>query len=232
MTTPTHDSATTHTGARAVLWDVDGTMIDSSEFHWLSWRDALAAEKFPLTREQFNLTFGQRNDEILRGYFGPGIATDELARIGEAKETGYRQLVRERGIALLPGVARWLDRLRDAGWRQAMASSAPRLNLEAIIEALDLGSYFAAIVSAEDVTRGKPDPQVFLVAAEKLGIAPAACVVIEDAPAGIEAARRAGMCAIGVLTSRAELQADLVVRDLDKLSDSAFDDLLKQRVTL
>jgi beta-phosphoglucomutase len=211
--------------SRAVLWDVDGTMIDSSEYHWLSWREALANENYPLRREQFNATFGQRNDEILRGYFSDHIGAGEIARIGEAKESAYRALVRSRGIELLPGVSRWLENLRASGWQQAMASSAPRLNLEAIIEALDLSSYFDAIVSAEDVTRGKPDPQVFLVAAGKLDLAPSSCVVIEDAPAGIEAGRRAGMKVIGVLTSRDELDADIVVRTLDELSDNAFDGL-------
>jgi beta-phosphoglucomutase-like phosphatase (HAD superfamily) len=109
-----------------------------------------------------------------------------------------------------------------------MASSAPRANLEAIINALGIGDYFSAVVSAEDVTRGKPDPQVFLTAAAKLRVAPAACVVVEDAPAGVEAARRAGMRALGVLTGHAELPADLSVRTLDELPDDAFDRLLKR----
>jgi beta-phosphoglucomutase len=211
---------------RAVLWDVDGTLIDSSEYHWLSWRDALAAEDFPLTRGQFDSSFGQRNDEILRGYFGPDHPAEEVARVGEAKETVYRRLVRERGVELLPGVRRWLDTLRAEGWLQALASSAPRANLEAIVSALDLGAYFAAVVSAEDVTRGKPDPQVFLVAAAKLEAEPKACVVVEDAPAGTEAARRAGMRCVGVLTSRDELNADIVVRTLEELHEGAFDELL------
>jgi HAD superfamily hydrolase (TIGR01509 family) len=212
--------------ARAVLWDVDGTLIDSSEYHWLSWRDALSAEGFPLTRERFAASFGQRNDEILRDYFGPDYPAAEAARVGEAKETLYRRLVRERGVELLPGVRRWLDALRAGGWLQALASSAPRANLEAIVSALGLGAYFAAVVSAEDVTRGKPDPQVFLVAAARLKAEPGACVVVEDAPAGTEAARRAGMRAVGVLTSRDELEADIVVRTLEELPEGAFDELL------
>jgi len=212
-------------GRRAVLWDVDGTLIDSSEYHWLSWRDALAAESFPLTRERFAETFGQRNDEILRAYF-PRRTPEEIARVGDAKEVRYRELIRERGITLLPGVRRWLDRLKRDGWLQAVASSAPRLNLDAIMSALGLEDYFAAVASAEDVTAGKPDPQVFLAAARKLRVAPSACVVVEDAPAGTEAARRARMRSIGVLSSHAELRADIVVRTLEELPDAAFDDLL------
>jgi beta-phosphoglucomutase len=210
---------------RAALWDVDGTLIDSREYHWLSWQGALAAEDFAVTREQFEQTFGRRNDEILRGYF-PAYGDADVARVGHAKEVVYRQLVRERGIELLPGVRRWLDRLREEGWLQAVASSAPLKNLEAIISALKLEEYFSAVASAEDVTEGKPDPQVFLAAAAKLGVAPGSCVVVEDAPAGTEAARRAGMRAVGVLSSHGELRADLVVRTLEELPADAFDRLL------
>jgi HAD superfamily hydrolase (TIGR01509 family) len=221
---------TTQQKKRAALWDVDGTLIDSREYHWLSWRGALAEEGFHVTPEQFAASFGRRNDEILRDYF-PSYSSEEIARVGEAKEVVYRRLVRERGIDLLPGVRPWLDRLREEGWQQAVASSAPRANLEVIIEVLGLEDYFAAVASAEDVTEGKPDPQVFLVAAAKLGVGPDCCVVIEDAPAGTEAARRARMRSIGVLSSHEELTADIVVRTLDELPDTAFDDLLKETET-
>lgn len=214
---------------RAVLWDVDGTLIDSSEYHWLSWRDALAAESFPVTRAQFESSFGQRNDEILRGYFGAGYPATEVERVGRAKEEIYRALIKSRGIELLPGVRRWLERLRGEGWLQALASSAPRANLEAITSALDLADFFSAIASAEDVERGKPDPQVFLVAASKLRVAPENCIVIEDAPAGTEAARRAGMRSIGVLSSHTTLEADVVVRTLEELPETIFTDLLDER---
>lgn len=216
---------TTEQTKRAALWDVDGTLIDSREYHWLSWQGALAAEEFNITPEQFASSFGRRNDEILRSYF-PSYSSDDIARVGEAKEVAYRRLVRERGIDLLPGVQHWLERLRAEGWLQALASSAPRANLEVIVEVLGLSEYFAAVASAEDVTEGKPDPQVFLVAAAKLGVEPSACVVVEDAPAGTEAARRAGMRCVGVLSSHAELEADLVVRTLEELPHTAFADLL------
>ncbi|MFL5807133.1 MAG: HAD family hydrolase [Roseiflexaceae bacterium] len=211
---------------RAALWDMDGTLLDSAGYHWLAWRDIIQAEGYPLTYDEFVATFGQRNDTILRGYFGPDLADAEVGRIGDAKEVRYRQLVRERGVALLPGVRRWLERLHAAGWRQAIASAAPRANVEAIVAALDIGSFFGALVSAEDVQRGKPDPQVFLVAAERLAAPPTRCVVVEDAPAGIEAAHRAGMRAIGVRTSHATLQADIAVHTLDELPNDAFERLI------
>jgi HAD superfamily hydrolase (TIGR01509 family) len=212
---------------RAVLWDMDGTLLDSADYHWLAWRDMLHAEGYPITHEEFKATFGQRNDTILRGYFGADLVDAEVARIGDAKEARYRDLVRERGIALLPGVGVWLERLRAAGWRQAIASAAPLANVQAIIDALGIAPYFGAIVSAEDVRRGKPDPHVFQLAAERLGAPPARSIVVEDAPAGIEAAHRAGMRAIGVRTSHANLSAEIVVDTLDLLPDDAFDRLLR-----
>jgi len=215
------------TTPRGVLWDVDGTLIDSLEYHWISWRELLAAENFPITREQFIETFGQRNAEILRHYFGPDVSPDTIERIGDAKEELYRDLVRERGIDPLPGVRRWLERLEQDGWHQAVASSAPILNIEVILEAIKAKEFFDAIVSAEEVERGKPDPQVFLRAAEKISILPHRCIVVEDAPAGVEAARRAGMRRIGVLSSHPSLEADIVVKTLDELSDDAFDSLLR-----
>src|SRR5262245_71455 len=212
--------------ARAVLWDMDGTLLDSTEYHWLAWRAKLRVEGIQLSYDRFLASFGQRNDTILRSHLGPAIPLAEIDRIGAAKEERYRALVREGGIALLPGVERWLWRLRAEGWRQAISSAAPRPNVDAILAILGVGACFQAIVSAEDVQLGKPDPQVFLLAAERLGVPPPRCVVVEDAPAGIEAAHRAGMRAIGVRTSHAILRADVVADTLDKLPDDTFDRLL------
>ena len=210
-----------------MLWDVDGTLLDSGEYHWLSWRETLAEEGFALTHERFSASFGQRNDTILRAYFGADFPDAEIGRIADVKEELYRRLVREGGIKLLPGVESWLRRLQAAGWRQAIASSAPRLNVDAIIEALDIDPFFGAIAAAEDVTRGKPDPQVFLVAAERLGVPPERCIVVEDAPAGLEGARRAGMRRIGVLSSHGALEGDLVVRTLEEVPPDGFGRLLE-----
>ncbi|MBC8159810.1 MAG: beta-phosphoglucomutase family hydrolase [Roseiflexaceae bacterium] len=211
---------------RAALWDMDGTLLDSAAYHWQAWHDTFAAEGRPLTYEEFVASFGQRNDTILRGLLGDDLPDAELARIGDAKEALYRQLVREQGVALLPGVRDWLGRLREAGFRQAVASAAPRANIEAILDALEIRPFFAAITSAEDVQRGKPDPQVFLLAAERLGVAPSRCVVLEDAPAGVEAGQRAGMRVIGVRSSHATLTADIAVDTLEQLPEDAFARLL------
>lgn len=206
----------------AVLWDMDGTLIDSRAHHWRAWDATMRAEGAPVTYMQFAETFGQRNDTILRGWLGGDVAAATIARIGDAKESHYRDLVAHEGITLLPGVDAWLNRLHADGWQQAIASAAPRANVAVIVEALGLGHLFGAITAAEDVTRGKPDPQVFLLAAERLGIPPERCIVVEDAPAGLEGARRAGMRCIGVRTTHEHVQADIVVDRLDQLPDDAF----------
>ena len=159
------------TTSRAVLWDLDGTLVDSAEYHWLAWREALTAAGHTFDRDFLVATFGQRNDRILRTMLGPDATDAEIQRIADDKEARYRALVRKRGIELLPGAELWLKRLRASGWRQALATSAPRANVATMVEVLGLAEYFGAVVAAEDVQRGKPDPQVFLLAAERVGVA-------------------------------------------------------------
>lgn len=209
---------------RAVLWDLDGTLVDSEEFHWQSWQYAMRAEGLPVTFDQFKASFGQRNETILRRWLRPDASTADIARVADAKEVEYRRLAAQHGLTPLPGAADWLGRLHTAGWKQAIASSAPRLNVEAMLRALALERYFDAIVCSEDVTAGKPDPQVFLAAASRLRVPPDRCIVVEDAAAGIEAARRAGMRSIGVSRNR-PLNADVSVASLAELPQDAFERL-------
>jgi beta-phosphoglucomutase len=202
---------------------MDGTLVDSRDLHWRSWQEALAAEGVAVSEAQFLATFGQRNDAILRRWLGARAAGQRIARVGDAKEAAYRRLVAQRGLAPLPGVAEWLRRLDESGWRQAVASSAPRLNVEVVLTVLGLERRFGAVVAAEDVAAGKPAPDVFLAAAARLGVPPARCVVVEDADAGIEAARRAGMRSVGIGVR----SADLPVTSLDALPPDGFDRLVR-----
>jgi beta-phosphoglucomutase len=212
---------------RAVLWDMDGTLLHTTEQHRLAWRDTMAAEGFELTEERFAESFGRRDVDALRGYLGPNLAAGEIERICAGKDTRYLEMIRTAGVTLLPGVEQWLMRLKSQGWHQAIASSATRRVIKTVLAALNITSYFDLIISAEDIERGKPDPQIFLIAASKLGVQPSRCVIVEDAPAGIEAARQAGMYSIGVLTTHSILpMADLVVITLDCLAPHAFNRLL------
>lgn len=183
----------------AVLWDVDGVIIDSAAQHLESWR--LMAEEFgyPFTDADFWSTFGMRNADIIPRVFG---VTDPARgrAMADRKETLYRDLV-ARETRALRGARELMAALHAAGYRQALGSSAPEENLRVIVSTLDIGSYLEATVSGETVPRGKPAPDIFLQAAAALGVAPARCLVIEDAPAGVQAAHAGGMRCLAVRRS-------------------------------
>ena len=182
----------------------------------------MAAENFVISHDEYVADFGKRNDEILRGRLRPDLPDDDVARIALAKEERYRGLVRAQGLTLLPGAGFWLEQLKRDGYRQALATSAPPGNIDAVFIALGIAECFDAVISSETVKAGKPAPDVFLAAAAKLNVAPENCLVVEDAPAGIEAAHRAGMRALGVRTTHPALTADWVTERLDQLPANFF----------
>ena len=210
-----------------MLWDLDGTLADSKALHWRSWQDALSDAGVRVTEADFSASFGQRNDAILRVWLGPDADAERIRRVGDAKEVSYRAIVAEEGLEPLPGAAAWVRALHEDGWRQAIASSAPRLNVEVMRRALGFEALIETYVGAEDVRHGKPDPEVFLTAARRLDVPSGRCVVVEDAAAGIEAARRGGMRSIGV-GEGARAGADLAVASLRELPPEAFDGLLER----
>lgn len=216
--------------ARAVLWDLDGTLADSRDFHWRSWRETMSAAGVDVTEAQFLASFGQRNDAIIPAWLGARATPDLVRELGDAKEALYRTFITREGLVPLPGAAAWVRRLNDDGWRQAIASSAPKLNVELMARVLGVADYMAALISAEDVRAGKPDPEVFLTAAAALGVPPARCAVVEDAAAGIEAARRAGMPSVGVGDSGTEA-ATIRILSLDRLPVDTFE-LLRPRTEI
>jgi len=210
---------------RAVLWDLDGTLADSEEYHWLSWRDAMRAEGVELTYDRFLASFGQRNDRILDAWLGEAADATRIRPIGDWKEAEYRRLAEARGLTPLAGAREWVERLRRDGWKQAIASSAPRLNVETMLHVLKFDGLIDAMVSADEVKKGKPDPDVFLAAAAAVSVPPSRCVVVEDAPAGVEAGRRAGMKTVGV-NAKSPLAADVYVTSLADLPADTFERLL------
>ncbi len=182
----------------AAVWDVDGTLVDTAELHFDAWVELARQIDRPFTRADFAATFGRRNPEIIRQLFDAGADDARVADIGDRKERLYRAAALRQGVTLLPGAAELLAGLKALGWPQAVGSSAPRDNLEMILDLTGTRNYFSVVVSMEDTTRGKPDPQVFLVAADKLGVPPGRCVVFEDAVAGVQAAHAAGMKCVAV----------------------------------
>jgi beta-phosphoglucomutase len=211
---------------KAVLWDLDGTLVDSEEYHWRAWKETLEGAGIAISYQDFLSSFGQRNDAILAKWLGENAGAGKIEQIGNDKEDRYRELVRHEGLMPLPGAAEWVERLHHEGWRQAIASSAPRSNVETVLDALHMRPWFQAAVAAEDVREGKPAPDVFLTAAARLGAEPHGCVVVEDARAGIQAAQRAGMRSIAVGRNATELGADMAAAKLSDLPTDAFSSML------
>ncbi len=218
--------------AFGAIWDMDGTLVDTAELHFRAWEEVCREQGRPFTRADFAATFGRRNPEIIRALFGDRFDEKQIAELGDKKEELYRAAAR-KGVEPLPGVVALLEGLRRAGFRQAIGSSAPRANLDLILGLMGVAPYFDAVISSEDTDRGKPDPQVFLVAAERLGVPPRRCVVLEDAVAGVEAARAAGMPCIAVRfvghhpeEALRKAGADLVVPTLEQVTAQAVRDLL------
>lgn len=214
-----------------VIFDMDGVLVDSAAAHFESWQ-RLARElgAGPISVAQFKSTFGGRNSEIIAEWFGETDATRSKA-LGDRKESLYREIIRH-AVSPMPGAKELIDRLVAEGITLAIGSSGPPENVRMICEAMGLTAVFRAVITGADVSRGKPDPEVFLRAAERMSLAPDQCVVIEDAPLGIEAACRAGMMCIGLTSSHAAdvlSGADLIVGSLEEVSSEGLRRLIGSR---
>lgn len=185
-----------------VLFDLDGVLLDSAALHERAWVEMAAELGLPLPEGFFAATFGLANREILPRLVGRPLEPDEAARLSERKEALYRREARGR-IALYPGAREALLALRAAALPTALATSTPRSNLAFLASELGLDRLLDALVSADEVARGKPAPDLFLLAAERIARPPARCVVVEDALAGLAAARAAGMLTVAVATTNA-----------------------------
>jgi len=209
---------------RAVIFDVDGVLVDSYGPHFRSWR-ALAAESgFDITEAQFAETFGKTSRDIIRRLWRGDADDDSRVReLDDRKEALYRRIV-SADFPAMDGAPELLEALHRDGFVLAVGSSGPPENVDLALDRLGKRELIAATVTGADVTRGKPDPQVFLIAAGRLAAAPAECAVVEDAPDGVRAARAAGMAVVALLsTGRSEAdfrdaRPDRIVASLRELS--------------
>ncbi len=204
---------------QAVIWDLDGVIIDSGEDHRKAWQRLAKETGVTFSNSQFWSTFGRRNADIIPLVWGD-IPLELIQELADRKEIYYREYVRKNTMAL-PGAVELLGALHEAGYRQALASSAPMANIEVVKEVLRLERFLEALVSGESVPHGKPAPDVFLKAAEALGVEPGYCLVIEDAVHGVEAAHAGGMRCIAVMGERnlAGLRAaELAVKQLTEVT--------------
>lgn len=201
------------------LFDWDGVVIDSSAAHERSWELLADEAGLPLFEGHFEQTFGKRNVELIPDILKWSDDPKEIARLGDRKEALYRDIIRDEGIAPLPGVRELLSFFRDQDIPCCVGSSTPRLNVETIMDVLGFREYFADITAAEDVTRGKPAPDVFVTAAKKIQRDPKRCFVFEDALHGIEAGLAAGAIVVAVATTHPLAELSAATLAVHRLSD-------------
>ena len=214
--------------AKAVIWDMDGVIADTALYHFKAWQEVFQRRGVNFTQDDFRRNFGQRNDTIIRNTLGEQISQSEIDAIAREKEKTFRQVIGQN-IKPLPGAVKMLKSLREHGFKMALASSAPIENIRLVTRGLGIDDYFHSIVTGRDVAEGKPSPQGFLLAAQKLGVEPRDCIVIEDAIAGVAAAKRAGMKCIAVTNTHPReslAEADLTVDTLEEVTVDDLEELL------
>ncbi|MBI5495750.1 MAG: HAD family phosphatase [Deltaproteobacteria bacterium] len=208
----------------AVVFDMDGVLLDSQAAHLEAFRQFVREHGATVDETLLRRTFGMHNRDILPMLLGRPLPADERARLADEKEALYRRLARGR-LREVPGARALVDALAAAGIPLAVGSSGPRANVELAVEELGMRGRFRALCTGDDIRHGKPDPEVFLLAAQRLGVEPEGCVVVEDAPEGVEAARAAGMRVLAVTTSRAAAQLGRAHRVVDSLVGLGVADL-------
>ncbi|MBH0236492.1 HAD family hydrolase [Methylobrevis albus] len=211
---------TTNTAIRGLIFDMDGTLVDNMGFHTDSWGLWYASHGLPFDADDFLRTnAGRASDEVIGGLL-PHLGSDARISEGDRREAMFRAAY-QPAMAAMPGLEPFLGRWADAGGAMAVATAAPQENADMILDGLDLRRFFAGVMSPTMGYRGKPHPDLFLAAAETMRLSPAECLVFEDAPMGIEAARRAGMRAVAVTTTTS---ADALAADHVALAITRFDD--------
>lgn len=214
--------------AWGVIFDMDGVLVDSYKAHLTAFQRMLANYDLQMSPEQLSSIFGQTNPDIFRQLY-PEFNPKDYARLSEEKEAAFREIL-AIDFPEMDGAAELIDALHAAGAILAIGSSGSPENVRTVLQKLAGGQYFKATTHAKEITRGKPDPEVFLKAAGKIGLEPAACAVVEDAPVGVQAGKAAG-CAVIAITGTASRQhlagADLIVDSLRQLTPAVFQDLIR-----
>ncbi len=197
----------------AILWDMDGTLIDTTDMHMESWVKALARYGKKIQKTETLEHFGKNNRSITPLFF-PDASPELVAEISDQKEVDFRDLV-PGNTTVYPGVLEWLKYFQSKGIIQSIASSAPMENIDVLLDETGIREYFDYIGSGAYIP-GKPDPTLFLNVSDALKISPQNCLVIEDAPAGIMAAMRAKMPCVAITNSRPAsdlTEAKLIIRE-------------------
>ena len=211
-----------------LIFDMDGVIVDNHEFHYKTWQALCKDFGKPMDAEQYKENLNGRTlDQIVQFIFDEPISESRVRELGERKEALYRKIY-QPFIRPLPGLHRFLDKAHAKGVPMVVGTSAPKENVYFTMNGTGLGHYFKAVLDERAVLNGKPDPEIYLKCAEKIGLPNAHCVVFEDAPSGIKAGKAAGSKVIGLATSysRSELDADFIIDDFSDLSLEQIIDLL------
>ena len=218
---------------KGLLFDMDGVLVNNLEVHRAAFAEFFRRYGVERSFDELSRVFGKGNDDIM-GELMPKEVVERVGvrELGYEKEAIYREIYAPI-IEPQPGLLAFLSEAEEAGLRSAVGSSGYRVNVDFVLDKCRIRSYFEAIVAGDEVTRCKPDPEIYLTAAAKLGLKPEECVVFEDAEAGIEAAKRAGIKVVALATtfSREFLEgteADAIVDDFREVSVKMLQQLLKQ----
>jgi beta-phosphoglucomutase family hydrolase len=213
---------------RALIFDMDGTIVDNMAFHTQSWVTFFERRGRAIDADEFfRTTAGRQGKEIIRSHMGEDLGDDEVAVLNHEKEAVYRELYAPH-LKSVDGFEDLIASARSQGIALAVGTAAPPANVDFTLDGLDLRRHFETIVGALDVARGKPHPDVFLEAAKRCGAEPANCIVFEDAPLGVEAARRAGMRVVVITTTlpaEAFAEFDNVIAIVSDFSELSLDAL-------
>jgi beta-phosphoglucomutase family hydrolase len=189
------------TRPKAFIFDMDGTLVDNMPYHSRAWLELFKSQGFHMEADEFlRCTAGKTNSEILRETVGKHLSEHEIQMLSNQKEECYRKIYRPN-LKPAKGLLDFLQKVKAMDIPMAVATAAGSENIRFILGGLNIATFFEAVVGAEDIQKGKPDPEIFFKSAQELHVNPSACIVFEDSPNGVEAARRAGMKAVLITTS-------------------------------
>ena len=198
------------------IFDMDGTVIDSTKHDFNAWKKVMHEKRIDFPYNDFLALLGAKGEEIVKKFLD--IPKDQIDALLEKKEAVFQEIASLNGLLPMPGVVDFLEKIKAKGLRIALATGAGRTKLDYIFKRIEVSQYFQEIITANEIQKGKPDPEIFLKAAEKLGIRPEEAIVVEDAPNGLRAAKHAGMRCLAITSthSRQSLQgADFIVDHYD-----------------
>jgi HAD superfamily hydrolase (TIGR01509 family) len=185
----------------AVLFDLDGVLIDATDLHYRVWDEFARARGFVPSREQILATNGRRAGETIRLWLGSSLTDHQIAAIAAERETYFNRLLEKESVAVVPGAAEFVHALQRSGVPMAVATSATPENARLSLSRAGMEGIFDIVITAADVANGKPDPEPYLKAAERLGFSATTCLVIEDSVSGIRSAKSAGAKCVALATT-------------------------------